>query len=500
MQSPQFILALQNQSVWDAWTKITAVCRARCALLLSFLGAVLLGATVFSAPSRVAAQAAAATRPNIVVIMTDDQTLEMMRVLTKTRQLIGEAGTTFSNYYCSFPLCAPSRATFLTGQYPHNHGVLGNSAPGGGYEALDHSNTLPVWLQAVGYFTSHIGKYLNGYGDHNTEIPPGWNDWQTLAREAYYDYTINDNGTQVPYGSNAEDYQTDVLAGRAVETISEAVAQQPFFLSIDVHAVHGGNAGALTAKLPNPPPAPRHVDAFKDEQSPKPPSYNEANVLDKPSVIQNLPRLTAPDVEKIETAYRARLASLLAVDDLVARVVNELAATGVLNNTVIIFTSDNGLFHGEHRIVSGKGYAYEEASHLPLLIRGDGFPQGVTRNQFVANIDLAPTIVDLANASPRRVMDGRSLLPLAKDPSLANARNLLIDQENYKAVRNKSFLYVEHNSGEQELYDMRPVTTNYDPYQLLSRHADSAYSQIMAQLASRVSMLRTCLGVSCEVQ
>jgi N-acetylglucosamine-6-sulfatase len=158
------------------------------------------------------------------------------------------------------------------------------------------------------------------------------------------------------------------------------------------------------------------------------------------------------------------------------------------------------LFHGEHRIVSGKGYAYEEASHLPLLIRGDGFPQGVTRNQFVANIDLAPTIVDLANASPRRVMDGRSLLALAKDPSLANARNLLIDQQNYKAVRNKSFLYVEHNSGEQELYDMRPVTTNYDPYQLLSRHADSAYSQIMAQLASRVSMLRTCLGVSCEVQ
>src|SRR5215210_6472009 len=152
MQSPQCILALQHQNVLDVWIKITAACKARRVTSLSCLGVILLGALVFSAPSRLAAQTAAATRPNIVVIMTDDLTLEMMRALPKTRQLIGEAGTTFSNFYCSFPLCAPSRATFLTGQYPHNHRVLGNSAPSGGYEALNHSNTLPVWLQEAGYF------------------------------------------------------------------------------------------------------------------------------------------------------------------------------------------------------------------------------------------------------------------------------------------------------------------------------------------------------------
>jgi len=151
------------------------------------------------------------------------------------------------------------------------------------------------------------------------------------------------------------------------------------------------------------------------------------NVADKPAFIRKLPLFNAPDVRQITSRYRAALASLLAVDDLVERVVNELAATGVLNNTVIIFTADNGFYHGEHRIRSEKFRVYEEAVHVPLLIRGDGFPQGVTRNQFVANIDLAPTIVDLADASPQRVMDGRSLLPLAQNATLATSRNLLIE-------------------------------------------------------------------------
>ncbi|HKH21227.1 MAG TPA: sulfatase-like hydrolase/transferase, partial [Gammaproteobacteria bacterium] len=183
MQSQRFIPALQiiqtlhNQSGWDAWTKITAACKARSVTSLSFLTVVLLGGIIFSAPSGLVAQTVA--RPNIVVIMTDDQTLEMMRVLTKTRQLIGDQGTTFRNSYVSFPLCCPSRATFITGQYPHNHGVFQNVPPNGGYTKLNHNNTLPVWLQDAGYFTSHIGKYLNGYGQLTspTLVPPGWTDW-----------------------------------------------------------------------------------------------------------------------------------------------------------------------------------------------------------------------------------------------------------------------------------------------------------------------------------
>ncbi len=179
---------------------------------------------------------------------------------------------------------------------------------------------------------------------------------------------------------------------------------------------------------------------------------------------------------------------------------DELAATGVLNNTVIIFTSDHGFFNGEHRLKMGKTQVYEEDVRMPLMIRGPGFPQGVTRNQFVANIDLAPMIVDLAGASPQRVMDGRSLLPLAQNAKLATSRNLLIETMEYKAVRNKSFLYVEHTTGERELYDMRPGTANYDPYQLRSRHASSTYGQIKSQLAATLRKLRTCSGANCEAQ
>jgi arylsulfatase A-like enzyme len=188
------------------------------------------------------------------------------------------------------------------------------------------------------------------------------------------------------------------------------------------------------------------------------------------------------------------------VDDLVEQVVTKLAATGVLDNTVVIFTSDNGFFHGEHRIPDDKIKAYEEAARVPLLIRGGGFPQGATANQFVSNIDLAPTIVALAGATARRVMDGRSLLPLAQNPSVGTARDLLIDGLHYKAVRNRSFLYVEHNNGARELYDMRAGTPNYDPYQLNSRHASSAYAQIRSQLATKLNRLRTCTGTSCGAQ
>ncbi|HKF94448.1 MAG TPA: sulfatase [Gammaproteobacteria bacterium] len=513
MQSPQCILALQHPSGWDAWTKITAACKARRVTSLSCLKVVLLGALVFSAPSGLVAQTA--TRPNIVVIMTDDQTLESLRVMSKTRTLLGDEGTTFRNFYCSFPLCAPSRATFLTGQYAHNHGVLGNQAPEGGYTALNHNNTLAVWLQDAGYFTSHIGKYLNGYGrlTPTTLVPPGWTDWQGLVDNSTYssyNYTINDNGTLVTYGETEADYQTDVLTNRAVATIDEAMVQQPFFLSIATLAPHVESAA-------NPPsgarPPPRYIGAFKNEPLYKPPSFNEANVSDKPAEIRRLPLLDASNIQQRTSRYRGELGALLAVDDLVERVVNELAATGVLNNTVVIFTSDNGLFHGEHRIRAGKSRVYEEASHVPLLIRGPGFPQGITAKQVVANIDLAPTIVDFAGADARREMDGRSLLALAQDSSVATGRSLLIEAQGkskpsseegaivkYKAVRNKSFLYVEYTTGERELYDMRPGTANYDPYQLRSRHASSAYNQIKTQLRTKLSKLRTCSGTSCAVQ
>jgi N-acetylglucosamine-6-sulfatase len=443
----------------------------------------------------------AAVQPNIVVIMTDDQTAKSIRFMPKTLALIGKRGTTFSNSFVSHPWCCPSRATCLTGQYPHNHDIWNSKLPRGGYAKLDPTNTLPVWLQQAGYYTSHIGKYVNGYGlDDPTEVPPGWGHWQGLVDPStyrMYDYTINDNGTLVHYGKAPQDYQTDVLATRAEQTIEEAVRlNQPFFISIAPVAPHA----ELIENMPGPRAAPRDLGAFAKQPLPRPPSFNERDVSDKPRQIRILPLLDKSAVKEITDRYRNRLASLLAVDDLVARVVRKLAATGVLNNTVIIFTSDNGFFQGEHRIPNEKEKVYEESVRVPLLIRGGGFPIGATASQVVANVDLAPTIVQLAGAIPHFMeVDGRPLLPLARDPKLGVHRDLLIETLTYEAVRNESFVYAEYKTGERELYDLRRGAVNYDPFELQSRHTASAYAGIKARLAAELDRLRTCSGMSCRM-
>lgn len=260
--------------------------------LFSLLSVIFLSEMLFCASDLLITQAAAAPKPNIVVIMTDDQTSESLRVMSKTRKLLGDAGTTFSNYFVTVPLCCPSRATFLTGQYAHNHGVLDNFLPNGGYTRLNHNNTLPLWLQEAGYYTVHIGRYLNRYGfDVPPEtIPPGWTDWQgVIERERMYNYTLNDNGTLVVHGEAPEDYSTDVLADRAAASLTEAATRQPFFVHIAPTAPHQDPA---VQGFPNPKPAPRHINAFATEPLPRPPSFNEANVSDKPAFIRNLKTLT----------------------------------------------------------------------------------------------------------------------------------------------------------------------------------------------------------------
>jgi N-acetylglucosamine-6-sulfatase len=224
------------------WLSTIAACKAAGVKIFSFVSVFVLTAACFG-PSMLIAPAAAQSqpRPNVVVIMTDDMRLDDLQVMTKTKALFS-SGTTFRNSFVTTPLCCPSRATFFTGQYAHNHGVFTSSPPDGGFIALDNTNTLPVWLQAAGYYTSHIGKYVNGYpGPDETLIPPGWDNWQALAKGFHkmYGYTINDNGTLVRYGTTTSNWQTDVLANRAVATINEAALRnQPFFLSIAPTAPH----------------------------------------------------------------------------------------------------------------------------------------------------------------------------------------------------------------------------------------------------------------------
>jgi N-acetylglucosamine-6-sulfatase len=469
---------------------------ATAALLLS---AVALAACGDEAPR------AQSPRPNIVVIMTDDQTLESMRVMPGVRSALAAGGTTFDRAFVSTALCCPSRATLFTGQYMHNHGVLGNRPPEGGYGRLDTTEYLPVWLQRAGYHTTHIGKFLNRYGQDNppTEVPPGWSEWYAsidLSTYQYTGYQLNENGVVSTYGR----YQADEYSQRAVDAVKRlSPAAAPFFLSVAFLAPHSG--GPRDADDPQglvtPRPADRHRDSFASEPLPRSPAFNEADVSDKPSFIRRRPRLSAARRAAIEENYRQELESLLAVDEGVVRIVDALRAAGELENTLIVFTSDNGYFHGEHRVPYGKVMVYEPSVRVPLIMRGPGVPRGARRRQLVSNVDLAPTILDAAGAEPGRAQDGRSLFGLLHDRGLEWGRELLLegptgfDAVAFSALRNERYLYAEHDNGERELYDLAR-----DPHQLESLHDDPAHAALEARLAQRLAALQVCAGASCRAR
>ena len=456
------------------------------------------------------APAAAEAKPNIVVLMTDDQSLASMAVMPKTSELLGERGATFTRTFASYALCCPSRATLLTGQYAHNHGVLSNGLPMGGYSRLDKSNWLPLWLQAAGYRTMHVGKFLNGYGvvSPPTEVPPGFNDWHGTVDPStytYYGYTVNENGILRTYGAAGEPdfYSTDFFARRANELIAGAApSDEPFFLSIAFVAPHSGLPTEPDDPRGHATPAvaPRHANAFSSVALPLTPSWNEADMSDKPVAMQQLRPISAARATAIQEGYQQRLESLLAVDDAVESIVGALRSSGELDDTLILFTSDNGFFHGEHRVPMGKLLVYEPSIRLPLLMRGPEVPEGAVRRQLVTNADLSPTILDAADARPGRAQDGRSLFDLLDDPGAQWGRELLIEGGTnqgltFTALRNYRWKYVEHNTGEVELYDLER-----DPDELVSMHADPALGPLRAEMATRLAALRACAGTSCRAK
>ena len=443
------------------------------------------------------------SKPNVLVLLTDDQTVESLRVMTGVRAELGAAGTTFERSFVSNPLCCPSRATLYTGQYTHNHGVIGNRPPEGGYGRLDKSEWLPVWLQRAGYRTVHVGKFMNRYGQDSppTEIPPGWDEWYTSVDPSTYSFTefrLNENGV-VRWGTK---YSTDEYSDLAVDAVNRlASADQPFFLSLAYLAPHSGGPGDPDdpPALATPSPAPRHRDLFAAEPLPVTPAFNEADVSDKPTFIRRRPRLSAARAAAVTENYRQGLESLLAVDEGIVRVVDALRAAGELENTLIVFTSDNGYFYGEHRVPNGKVMMYEPSIRVPLILRGPGVPVGQRRRQLVTNADLAPTILEAAGAQPAgRVPDGRSLFPLLRDRGLHWGRELLVEGAPgvqavaYAALRNDRFVYAEHDNGERELYDLRR-----DPHQLENVVGEPRYAAVEARLAERLAGLHECAGPGC---
>jgi N-acetylglucosamine-6-sulfatase len=444
-------------------------------------------------------------RPNVLVLMTDDQTLRSLEVMPNVRRLIGGEGTTFERSFVSFSLCCPSRATFYTGQYAHNHTILGNQPPVGGYDKLDKREWLPVWLQRAGYRTLHVGKFLNGYNAPDG-VPPGFDEWHGSIDPStyrFYDYTLNENGVFATYCANQDPacYQTDFYARRASDLIGRAApSQQPFFMSVAFLAPHSGGPREPDDPqgLGTPAPAPRHRDRFAGTPLPQPPNWNEADVSDKPRHIRVRGPIGVNRANAIQENYRQRLESLLAVDEAVAAILGRLRAASELDETLVLFTTDNGFFHGEHRVRNGKVLVYEPSIRVPLLMRGPGVPRGARRRQLVTNADVAPTILDAANARPGRVQDGRSLFPLMRDRGLEWGRDLLIEGGDggataFDAIRTYRYVFAQYATGEQELYDLRR-----DPFQLQSLHADPRYAAIKGILAGRLIGLKDCRGRGCR--
>jgi len=435
-------------------------------------------------------------RPNVVLVLADDLDHASTELLPRLPEVVGRAGTVFSRAYVTTTLCAPSRASILTGQYAHNHRLVYNEPPDGGFPSFlgRDGSTVVTWLKAAGYRTALMGKYMNGYprGAPETYIPPGWDTWfghlSDLEAGRYYGYWMNDDGEVFRYGSRPEDYNTDVLAARAVEYVEKAAGRsEPFFLYLAPEAPH---APAY--------PAERHAGEFPRYGCFRGPSFNEDDVRDKPAWVQGIPRMTDADVRRADGFQRGRLRSMRAVEDMVEQVLAALAATGQLGRTYLFFTSDNGLLMGEHRAVGRKANHFEEAIRVPLMVRGPGVPAGRVLAHPVLNIDLAPTFAELAGVAVPDSVDGRSLVPLLRDepPPLAAWRSDFLI-EHFSAgvswsLRTDAFLYGESETGERELYDMRA-----DPFQVDSRHrrADPA---VVGPLAARIAALADCRGASCR--
>lgn len=448
-----------------------------------------------------------ASGPNVIVIMTDDMRADDLQFMPNTLHLLAAQGVTFRQMLSPYPLCCPARAELLSGQFSHNNGVQGNTWPRGGYYKLDNTNTLPVWLHSAGYQTAFIGKYLNDYGARDpAEIPPGWDYWDGSVR-GVYDYshvTTNQFGQVTPH---PRIYQTNLFDAETTQLIdSYAHSDRPFFLwtsFVTPHqecAVANRRPGDRTCWHP-PPPAYGDQGRFDNLVLPQDPSVNEADMSDKAHFMRRLALLTPGRLRQLQQERLLRIEALQSVDRAVAHLVAELKATGQYDNTYLLFTSDNGVQMGEHRWV-GKVLGYEPSLRVPLILTGPGIPAGQQRDQAVTMVDLAATIADATGTTPGRLLDGQSLLPLARG-TVPDGRNRIVPLEAsplnhslngwlYQGVRTDRYTLLAWRDGEVELYDRQR-----DPYEMRSVAGDPAYAAVQSRLEQRLHSLEYCKGSAC---
>ena len=410
-----------------------------------------------TAPARPDVAGAAATRGNILFILTDDQRYDLMEYMPLTSAALDSETVRFERAYATTSLCCPSRASILTGLYAHNHKVFTNVAPNGGATRFDPSSTIATWLRAAGYRTMLAGKYLNGYNKLSPKVPPGWTIFGALLDVQYYNYLMAVNGKTVRYGSSPADYSTDQLANALIKSIEKVPASVPIFAYYAPVAPHQPAT-----------PAAQDIGSYAGLPPFRPESYDEADVADKPAWIRALPAIAPEKAASWDSMRQRQIESLQAVDRAVERLIDAFKRTNRWDNTMVVFMSDNGYAYGEHRLGDLKNCPYEECIRIPLWIRTPGITAR-TDTSLVANIDLAPTFADWAGVAVPSKTNGTSLVPLINEPGRAWRTSLLIEHwpipptpsPQGRGVRTSRFVYYEYKTGERELYDMW-----LDPFQL----------------------------------
>jgi N-acetylglucosamine-6-sulfatase len=452
-------------------------------------------------------------QPNIVFILTDDLSLNLVPYMPHVLQM-RQNGVTFTNYFVADSLCCPSRASIFTGRYPHNTGVLANVGPSGGYDAFRLNNmesaSFAETLSAAGYQTAMLGKYLNGYQPTVNGPDPGWSYW-AAAGYGYneFDYDLNQNGQAIRYGDEPADYLTDVISGLAANFIQRA--RQPYFVEVATFAPHKPYV-----------PAPRDANEYPNLRLPRTPTFNAAPPPDAPAWLARITTpLNSSVVADIEKFFRLRVQSVMAVDQMIGNLQALVASLGQQNNTIFVFSSDNGYHMGEYRLLPGKMTAFDTDIHVPLVMTGPGIKAGSLVSALAQNVDLAPTFIELAGATPSTTtIDGRSLVQwvypsaspgnrppwraaalvehkqvdrIADDPDIESPvpRIHFANPPTYQALRTLTATYVEYVTGEKEYHDL-----STDPYELVNTY-ESLDSTTQTNLHEQLSALHSCQGSSC---
>ena len=487
-------------------------------------------------------------RPNIIMLMADDMRVEDLRYMPHVRALLQDRGLTFRNSFSPFPLCCPARASFLTGRFPHNHHVYSHMAPWG-FKSFDDHKTLATALHRAGYHTGFVGKYLNGYGAQPSlvtggpsfhYVPAGWTDWNAAVERPvgspypsggtynYWHTLFNVNG--VTDDTHKGEYQTAVLGGFARRLVHKYhQGRKPFFLYFSAVAPHFGvrekgdprpiQRGKYLFKF-DTPGRPGWVRGRFDRQITRSPGMplnggpSEADMRDKPRQMRRLPELSLAERRALTQVARQRAEAEFVLDQQIKSVTDVLRRDGELANTVLMFTSDNGYFMGEHRQRTGKIKPQEPSLRVPFLVAGPKVPHG-QRFDPITTEDITATIAQLAGATRYLpyASDGYSVVRTIRrgdqgwttpvltegliggdgSRTTVEAERGFDDARNVIGVRTSRWKYERYVSGEEELYDL-----DKDPNELHSLADDPAHLVVKNKLIALWWSMKDCQGGSCQ--